>query len=245
MAASKDSVLERRVSPRLQYTQQKPFYGTNRKRTKSEATKNVVVDSKKAKVKPSSPAKKSESETKKSGTQKVNAGAQKCERETQKLGKQKFDDAEAQDCEGEAKTLDVKERGMSLYAPAGARTDEKGKSFVARLKETLRLFNLRYLHFVQVNHSPPFVWFRFCKYIEANQYSGLLKLCFICYHQMKSVNHVHLTRTFWHSVSKAGPCALCLNLDLLLDFMQEEEKRCRKLEVSTCIYIYSLSNHLS
>lgn len=134
MAASKDSVLERRVSPRLQYAQQKPSYGTDRKRTKLEATKNGVVDSKKAKVKPSSPAKKSESETKKSGTQKVNAGAQ--------------------DCEAEAKTLDVKERDMSLYAPAGARTDDKGKSFVARLKETLRLFNLRYLHSVQVNHPP-------------------------------------------------------------------------------------------
>lgn len=138
MAASKDSVLERRVSPRLQYAQQKPSYGTNRKRTKSEVTKNGVVDSKKAKVKPSSPAKKSESETKKSGTQKVNAGAQ--------------------DCEAEAKTLDVKERGMSLYAPAGARTDDKGKSLVARLKETLRLFNLRYLHFVQVNHFLPLLF---------------------------------------------------------------------------------------
>ena len=155
MAASKDSVLERRVSPRLQYARQKPFYGTNRKRIESEATKNGAVDSKKAKVKPSSPATKSESETKKSGTQKVNAGAQNCERETEKLSKQKVDDAEAQDCEAEAKTLDVKERDMSLYAPAGARTDDKGKSFVARLKETLRLFNLRYLHFVQVNHSTP------------------------------------------------------------------------------------------
>lgn len=156
MAASKDSVLERRVSPRLQYARQKPFYGTtDRKRTKSEAAKNGVVDSKKAKVKPSSPVTQGESETKKSGTQKANAGAQNCERETEKLSKQKVDDAEAQDCEAEAKTLDVRERDMSLYAPAGARTDDKGKSFVARLKETLRLFNLRYLHFVQVNHSTP------------------------------------------------------------------------------------------
>ncbi|KAM5568353.1 histone-lysine N-methyltransferase, H3 lysine-9 specific SUVH4-like [Rosa sericea] len=151
MAAPKDSVLERRVSLRLQYAQQKPFYGT-RKRTESEAGRNGVVVSKKPKVKVSSLVRKSsESGTKKLGKHKVDDDeeAGNCESGTEKSENRQVEDEESGDCEGENKSVDVKERDMSVYAPSGAKVDDKGKSYVAKLKETLRLFNLHYLHFVQ------------------------------------------------------------------------------------------------
>ncbi|KAL6193455.1 hypothetical protein ACLB2K_034539 [Fragaria x ananassa] len=145
-----DSLLERRVSLRLQYSQQKPFYGT-RKRTpqQPEATgRNGVVLSKKAKVKLSSPAKKSESKTMKLGRHEVDFDeAGNCESE--ELENAKVESEEDKDCEGENKSVSVKERDMSVYAPSGARIDDQGKSYVAKLKETLRRFNLHYLHFVQ------------------------------------------------------------------------------------------------
>ncbi|XP_061992595.1 histone-lysine N-methyltransferase, H3 lysine-9 specific SUVH4-like isoform X2 [Rosa rugosa] len=151
MAAPKDSVLERRVSLRLQYSQQKPFYGT-RKRTESEAGRNGVVVSKKPKVKVSSLVRKSsESGSKKLGKHKVDDDeeAGNCESGTEKSENGKVEAEESGDCEGENKSVDVKERDMSVYAPSGAKVDGKGKSYVAKLKETLRLFNLHYLHFVQ------------------------------------------------------------------------------------------------
>ncbi|XP_040374831.1 histone-lysine N-methyltransferase, H3 lysine-9 specific SUVH4 isoform X2 [Rosa chinensis] len=152
MAAPKDSVLERRVSLRLQYAQQKPFYGT-RKRTESEAGPNGVVVSKKPKVKVSSLVRRSsESGTKKLGKHKADDDdeeAGNCESGTEKSENGEVEAEESGDCEGENKSVDVKERDMSVYAPSGAKVDGKGKSYVAKLKETLRLFNLHYLHFVQ------------------------------------------------------------------------------------------------
>lgn len=149
-----DSLLERRVSLRLQYSQQKPFYGT-RKRTQQQpeaAGRNGVVLSKKAKVKLSSPAKKSEIKTRKLGRHKVDFDeAGNCESE--ELENAKVESEEDKDCEGENKSVSVKERDMSVYAPSGARIDDQGKSYVAKLKETLRRFNLHYLHFVQVNNA--------------------------------------------------------------------------------------------
>ncbi|KAL6186249.1 hypothetical protein ACLB2K_042370 [Fragaria x ananassa] len=71
--------------------------------------------------------------------------------ESEELEDAKVESEEDKDCEGEGenKSVTVKERDMSVYAPSGARIDDQGKSYVAKLEETLRRFNLHYLHFVQ------------------------------------------------------------------------------------------------
>ncbi|XP_021823630.1 histone-lysine N-methyltransferase, H3 lysine-9 specific SUVH4-like [Prunus avium] len=131
MGALKNSTAQRRVSPRLQNLpdDQRPYYGPSPKRT-SESAQNDAVAKKKPKVeKPSAPAQKSASNAKSS-------------KEKEKV--------EAQNGESETKTgPDVEDGGADFFAPDGRLTDENGVSFTARLKETLRLFNLHYLHFIQ------------------------------------------------------------------------------------------------
>lgn len=133
MGELNDSAAHRRVSPRLQNVpaEKRPFYGSPKRM--ADETKDDVVRTKKTKVAkpPKPPVQSSKPEAEPS---KGEATMESSE------SKVTLESGESKDC------VD-----WSWYTAADLPlTDENGVSYTARVRETLRAFNLHYLHHVQV-----------------------------------------------------------------------------------------------
>ncbi|XP_070667093.1 histone-lysine N-methyltransferase, H3 lysine-9 specific SUVH4-like isoform X1 [Malus domestica] len=132
MGELNDSAAHRRVSPRLQNVpaEKRPFYGSPKRM--ADETKDGVIRTKKTKVAkpPKPPVQSSKPEAEPSKGEVTMESSE---------SKVTLESGESKDC------VD-----WSWYTAADLPlTDENGVSYTARVRETLRAFNLHYLHHVQ------------------------------------------------------------------------------------------------
>lgn len=146
LETKKNTVL-RRFSPRIQKIpdEKRPYYGSDRKR-KVEVNNEKVSD-KRAKVKYS---KQGFSRSGCEGTEDDNG-----EHEVNENGKTVVANLAA----GSERNVGAIDDELNWVNNGASPIDDKGTSFTARVKETLRKFNVLYLHFVQVINQTSNIFF--------------------------------------------------------------------------------------